>query len=377
MRRCLLFAALAATSTACAGGADGQAMTGWTGPVVASMGTGEMTGGTGSSGPGPVDSSGTTEGVGGSSGGTTITTTTTTATTGESSTGAGETGAAETGPPPAVKACAYPAAGGVGLVELMVPKGSSEQIEFVVPGLPDPAVVVGATLRYRAYDADHPGQEGEIFVNAGAAIEMPAEAAGENAELEFAVDVTGRTIAGSNKVAFGAGSFDGGTFYRVGQVRLELQAELDACPEPPPPPAEARQLGFEDAVYTQRNNWVLRCDFLDGYAFTAKGDQLMLDCGKLYMPDGTTHGTATFLFKDVAPGNYLITIKSRHTTNRNPKGALFVVAGEGRRVKQNDALDFWVDTWGTKQLAGDVEVVLDSSMEIASDSVTWVRLEPI
>lgn len=377
MRR-LILAALVVSPSACTAGADSQSMTGWTGPVVASAGTETgMVGGTGSSGPGATGSSdgATTGSAGGSSGG--GASGSTGGETGAAETGAAETGAAETGPPPALKTCAYPAAGGPGLIELMVPKGSPERIEFVVPGLPDPGVVAAATLRYRAYDADHPGQEGAIFVNDGAAIDMPADVAGENAELEFAVDVGGRTVAGDNVVAFGAGSFDGGTFYRVGQVVLEVEAEVDACPEPPPPPAEARQIGFEDAVYTERHNWVLRCDFLDGYAFTAKGDQLMLDCGKLYMPDGSTHGTATFLFEDVAPGNYLITIKSRHTTNRNPKGALFVVAGEGRRVKQNDALDFWVDTWGTKQLAGDVEVVLDSTMEVASDSVTWVRLEPI
>ena len=153
---------------------------------------------------------------------------------------------------------------------------------------------------------------------------------------------------------------------------------LDACPEPPPAPAEARELGWQDATYSQRHNWVLRCDFMGGYAYTAKGeDHVALDCDGLYKPDGTTHGTATFVFADVAPGNYEITIKSRHTPNRNPKGALFVVAGEGKRVHQDDDLDFWVDTWGTKQLAGDVEVVLDSTMEVASDSVIWVRLSPV
>ncbi len=354
--------------------ADEQMSTGWGMPVTTAASAG-MSGSTGTSGPGGTDSSGSGAGTSGAAG-----TTGTAEATGEpgTTTGAAETGAAETGPPPAVKTCAYPAVGGPGLIELMVPKGSSQRIEFVVPGLPPPAAVVTATLRYRSFDADHPGQEGQIFVNDGAPIAMPADPAWENAEQDHAIDVSGRTIAGDNAIAFGAGSFDGGTFYRVGQVRLEVEAEVAVCPEPPPPPAEARQLSFEDAVYTQRHNWVLRCDFMDGYAFTAKGaDQIPLDCGKEYAPDGTTHGTATFLFTDVAPGEYLITIKSRHTTNRNPKGALFVVAGEARRVKQNDALDFWVDTWGTKQLAGDVEVVLDSTMEVASDSVTWVRLEPL
>lgn len=340
-----------------------------------------LSGSTGPSRPGATDSetggAGTTTDGGA---GTTEAGTTTGAevTTGAEATTGAETGAAETGPPPALKSCAFPALGGPGLVELMVPKGSSQRIEFVVPGLPAPETVVAATLRYRSYDADHPGQEGEIFVNAGAPIDMPADVAWENAEQDHAVDVGGRTVAGDNLVAFGAGSFDGGTFFRVGQVRLEVEAAIEACPEPPPPPAEARQLGYDDAVYTERHNWVLRCDFMGGYAFTAKGaDQIPLDCGAKYAPDGTTHGTATFLFTDVAAGEYLVTIKSRHTVNRNPKGALFVVAGEARRVKQNDDLDFWVDTWGTKQLAGDVAVVLDSSKEVASDSVIWVRLEPL
>ena len=39
--------------------------------------------------------------------------------------------------------------------------------------------------------------------------------------------------------------------------------------------------------------------------------------------------------------------------------------------------DITVDTWGTKQLGGTIEVVLDSDMEPESDSVTWVRLQPL
>lgn len=294
-----------------------------------------------------------------------------------SSTDAAETSAAESGPPPAVKVCAYPAAGGSGLVELKVPKGSTERLKFVVPGLPEPALVTRATLTYRSYDADHPGEEGQIFLNGGAPLDLPADPAWENAEHDHALEITGATLAGDNLVEFGAGTFIDGTFFRVGQVVIEVEATLEACPEPPPPPAEARQLGYEDAVYSERHNWVLRCDFLEGYAFTAKGDQATLDCGGLYDPDGTTHGTATFLFEDVAPGDYVITIRARHSTNRNPAGALFVVDGEGRRVPQRDDKDFWTDTWGTKALAGDVTVVLDSTKEVASDSVTWVRLEPI
>jgi hypothetical protein len=364
-----LLTMLAVLSFACGDGppqGSGLATVGLTGA--------ELSTGTGSMGPVPGTSSGQPEGT---STGTGAAESTGGGTT-QAATSEADTGAAETGPPPAVKTCAYPASGGPGMQELMVAKGSPQRLKFTVAGLPEPGLVVAATLRYRSYDADHPGEEGEIFVNGGRPIALPADPAWENAEAEHAVDVGGRTVAGDNAVEFGAGSFDGGTFYRIGQVRLEVEATIEACPEPPPPPAEARELGWQDAIYTQRHNWALRCDFMGGYAYTAKGeDQIPLDCEGLYAPDGTTHGTATFLFEDVAPGSYEITIKSRHTPNRNPKGALFVVGGEGKRIHQDDDLDFWVDTWGTKQLAGDVEVVLDSTMEVASDSVIWVRLSPV
>ena len=41
------------------------------------------------------------------------------------------------------------------------------------------------------------------------------------------------------------------------------------------------------------------------------GDQGALDCGGLYDPDGTRTGTATFVFKDLVPATYAITIASR------------------------------------------------------------------
>lgn len=367
--RALLRPPLLLVLAACAGGSSdaggGLAASATLPPLTGAES--DATSSTGSSGQGSEDSSGAPPPTtGGASSG-----------ADPSSTGTLETSAAETGPPPAAKVCAFPAAGGPGLVELKVPKGSTERLKFVVPGLPEPALVARATLTYRSYDADHPGEEGQVFLNGGAPLDLPADPAWENAEQDHALEITGATLAGDNLVEFGAGTFVDGTFYRIGQVVIEVEATLEACPEPPPPPAEARQLGYEDAVYTERHNWVLRCDFLEGYAFTAKGDQALLDCGGLYDPDGTTHGTATFLFEDVAPGDYVITIRARHSTNRNPAGALFVVNGEGRRVPQRDDKDFWTDTWGTKTLAGDVTVVLDSTKEVASDSVTWVRLEPI
>ena len=260
--------------------------------------------------------------------------------------------------------------------ELMVAKGSSAQLEFTVPGLPDPSLVGAATLRFVSYDSDHPGEEGVIVVNGGAAIDLPAELAWTNVDHPTAVDVTGQTVAGVNTITFGAGSSDAGTFYRISQVELALELTQGECPAPPDGPPMAVQLDFNAAIYTRRHNWVLRCDFGEGYAFTAKGDQGALDCGGLYDPDGTRTGTATFVFKDLVPATYAITIASRHSANRNPKGALFVVDGEARRVDQTVGDAITVDSWGSKSLAGTIEVVLDSDMEPESDSVTWVRLQP-
>lgn len=321
-------------------------------------------------------SSGASTGAGASTGTSTSTAGDTSTSDGTTGTGSTSDASSETGEPlpPALK-CSYSATP-AGPLELMVPKGSAKRLEFTAPGLPDPSLVVAATLRFVSYDADHPGEEGEIFLNNGAAIELPADAAWENLEHASEVDVTGLTVAGDNAVSFGAGSFVDGTFYRIGQVALALEAHVEACPAAPVDPPKPVQISYVDATYTKAHNWVLRCDYDEGYAFTAKGDQATLDCSGLYDPDGTRTGTATFTFENLPAATYEITIKSRHSTNRNPLGALFVVAGEGKRVFQLEG-DMVVDTWGTKALSGTVEVVLDSDMDSASDSVTWVRLEPV
>ena len=119
---------------------------------------------------------------------------------------------------------------------------------------------------------------------------------------------------------------------------------------------------------------MLRCD---DYAFTARGDEhIPSDCDGLYIPDGNRTGTATFSFPDLVAADYEVQIRSRHTTNRNPNGALFVVDGVGKRIFQNDDADYTTDIWGEASLAGDVDVVLDSTPEGESDSVIWVRLAP-
>lgn len=290
-----------------------------------------------------------------------------------------------TGAPPPTLACSYLATDyAAGMRELMVAKGSDEQLVFSVPGLPDAALVTAATLRFVSWDADHAGEEGLIILNGGAGIDLPADAAWENAEHATTVDVTGRTVAGDNAVAFGAGSLVDGSFYRIGMVALDVTAHVDACPgddpDPPDPtgePAVAVQVDYPDATYTQRGNWVHRCDFIPPYAYTAGSPHPGEDCDDLYDPDGSSKGTATFTFEDLPAAMYKITIQSRHSANRNPKGALFIVDGEGKRVDQTTGSDVVVDEWGTKFLSGTIDVVLDSSLDTESDSVAWVRLDPV
>jgi|JI6StandDraft_1071083.scaffolds.fasta_scaffold00913_6 hypothetical protein len=360
--------------TACAG-ADAGGQTGLSlgaAPTTLSAGD-ELSSGTGSSGSVTATSSGET-------GGTTSAAMSGTGTSGTSGTsGASEessAGGESSGEPlPPVRTCTFPATP-PGPLELKVPKGSGTQLKFTAKGLPDPSTVEAATLRFTSYDADHPGEEGVIVVNGGAALDLPAALAWENKDHATEVVLPGPTVAGDNLIAFGAGSFVDGSFYRISQVALELEVHLEECPPAPMGPPKSVQIGYEDAVYTRPHNWVLRCDYDEGYAFTAKGDQAMLDCSELYAPDGTRKGTATFTFLDLPPANYQVSIKSRHSANRNPIGALFVVAGEGKRVDQLEG-DMVVDIWGTKQLAGTITVVLDSDKEGASDSVTWVRLDPV
>src|SRR5687768_18204193 len=43
--------------------------------------------------------------------------------------------------------------------------------------------------------------------------------------------------------------------------------------------------------------------------------------------------------------------------SRNPRGALFIVDGDERRVPQDDDRNYVEDVWGRTRLAGDVTVV--------------------
>jgi len=117
---------------------------------------------------------------------------------------------------------------------------------------------------------------------------------------------------------------------------------------------------------------------LRAYAFTASGaEHLSTDGDGLYRDGGSRRGTATFTFPDVIPSTYGVYVRYRSSANRNPSGALFVVNGEEMRIDQVDASgEYFEVLFGDRRLGGTVTVVLDSSREAQSDSVTWIRLVP-
>ncbi len=286
------------------------------------------------------------------------------------------------------RACSYRSSSFEGApLELDVGPGSDERLRFTVRSLPDPAVVVSATLRFSIFDADHPDEEGTIRVNGSAPLSIPAMTAWDNVEQIVTLDVTGALALGDNEIVFGPGPLDR-SFFRVSQLSLELEARVVECTpsDPPPDPtAVRRELHFHEATYTNRSTWVVPCPpghprfaAIRDYAFTANGaDQVGTDCEDLYVPGGTRRGTATFTFDDVIPSTYGVYVRFRSSANRNPRGALFVVNGEEMRIDQVDTSgDYFEVLFGDRRLGGTVSVVLDSSRESESDSVTWIRLEP-
>ena len=261
---------------------------------------------------------------------------------------------------------------GGAMLELDVGPSSDERLRFTIRDVP--AELAAATLRFASEDCDHPGEEGTIVVNGNAPHDLPAMATWDNAAGDGAIEVLGELAVGDNTIEFGPGPLER-SFFRIGDVALDVTIAADACPDGPDPLAVERTVDYHDATYTMRHNWVLRCD---DYAYTAHGaDHVGEDCDALFAPDGTSKGTATFAFDDVVPASYEVQIRSRHTVNRNPAGALFIVDGVEKRIPQNDDLDYVTDVWGTADLGGDVVVVLDSTREDdESDSVIWVRLVP-
>lgn len=290
-----------------------------------------------------------------------------------------------TPPPPPARDCVYASADGE--QELDVGPSSSERLRFLIEDLPDPSLVESATLTFTSYDSDHPGEEGTIRVNGMGMLDLPAMVAWDNMDGPGSVDVSGMTVAGDNRIVFGPGPLSR-SFFRIRDVSLQVRARVAECtegPTPPPPTAVTRSMQFTEASYSNRRTWVIPCapgtprhNPLRNYAFTASGDEHdETDCDGDYMPGGNRRGTATFRFNDVVPARYRITIRSRHTENRNPMRALFIVDGVERRIDQTTSSDYENDVWGERRLGGNVDVVLDSTREGESDCVTSVTLEPI
>jgi hypothetical protein len=280
-------------------------------------------------------------------------------------------------PEPEGMQCEYRATGFEAEREYDVMGASDERLRFDVPGLPDGAQG-DAVLRFRIYDADHPGQEGRIWVNGQGPFDIPADAAFDNQSSEAEVDVTGATRPGDNLVEFGSSLVEPRTFYRVSRVALTVtvsDVECDAPPPPPPPQAVERSVHYRQARYTQREHWSVRCN---DYAFTARGEEhVEPDCDGLFRAGGPRHGTAIFDFPDLVEATYEVVIRSRHTENRNPRGALFIVDGEERRINQRTDRDRTNDVWGRKRMSGNVQVILDSTREDESDSIISVTLRPV
>jgi hypothetical protein len=119
---------------------------------------------------------------------------------------------------------------------------------------------------------------------------------------------------------------------------------------------------------------VLECR---AYAYTAQFAEHE-SCDSQYV-SGSGKGSVTFQFA-VARGQYDVYIDGRHTTSRNPAGALVEVTSDGQthtaRIMQRDEQDFVEDFHGRYCLDGAVEVVLDSTDSSESDSVRRVILVP-
>lgn len=271
------------------------------------------------------------------------------------------------------------------MLELDVGPTSPERLRFTVGDVP--SGVTSAALVFDSFDADHPNEEGRITVNGVGPFQIPANVAWDNTlQRDQRVEVTRAVRAGSNVVEFGPGPL-ARSFFRIGRVRLDVVARATRCGAGAPPPVDAgvptgprvtRRVTYPNARYTNRGNFVFRCDA--GYAYTARGDHAAEDCTGGYNPDGTLRGTATFSFPAVVPGTYDVIVTSRHSSNRNTLGALFRVNGEERRIDQRSGpgtLTLVDDVWGRRALAGDVTVVLDSTVNRGSDSVAAVTLRPV
>lgn len=94
--------------------------------------------------------------------------------------------------PPMARDCVYRSGSfGQTFKELDVGAGDPTRLRFRINDLPDPASIEQATLMFKSFDADHPGQEGLIYVNDAPALDLPADTSWDNTQALSQVDVTG------------------------------------------------------------------------------------------------------------------------------------------------------------------------------------------
>ncbi|MBI5542430.1 MAG: hypothetical protein HY901_00965 [Deltaproteobacteria bacterium] len=139
-------------------------------------------------------------------------------------------------------------------------------------------------------------------------------------------------------------------------------------------PPRQLEIHYEQATYQNRSAWVLECRDYAYTAYQAEHEQ----CDPLYQ-SGSGRGSASFFFT-VPRGRYDVFLVGRHTANRNSAGALVRVRSDGTEhtgaVNQRDEAGIVADLVGNYCLGGNVEVMLDSTVNAQSDSVQWVRLVP-
>jgi len=126
---------------------------------------------------------------------------------------------------------------------LNVSLGSTERLTFTLDDVPDPAELDHAELTMWLHDADHPGQEGTVFVNDSGPLQLPADTAWNDISAEASLAIPVASLkAGHNVVQFGAGSL-ATTIYAVSRVALNVAGP--ACA--PAPDASAPHDAGSDA----------------------------------------------------------------------------------------------------------------------------------
>jgi hypothetical protein len=132
---------------------------------------------------------------------------------------------------------------------------------------------------------------------------------------------------------------------------------------------------YSQATFQNRSAWVLDCR---DYAYTAQFEEHEA-CDSQYTA-GSGRGSVTFAFT-VPRGEYDVFVEGRHTTNRNPAGAVVTVTSEAStyttQIQQRDDQGIVEDLHGRYCLAGSVQVVMDSTVSSESDSVRRIVLVPV